>query len=65
MALERITIYPKDIQQITGRSERYGRLLIRKIKTHLNKKSHQFVTIAEFCNYTGLSPEEVKKYLIY
>ena len=62
--MDRITIYPKDIQRITGRSERYGRLLIRKIKLHLNKEHHQFVTIEEFCAYTGLKLENVTHYLI-
>ncbi len=64
MKVDRITIYPKDIQLITGKSERYGRLLLRKIKMHLNKEHHQFVTIEEFCTYTGLKIENVTQYLI-
>lgn len=64
MKVDRITIYPKDIQLITGKSERYGRLLLRKIKNHLNKEDHQFVTIEEFCTYTGLKIENVTQYLI-
>jgi hypothetical protein len=58
-----MTIYPKDIQRITGRSDRYGRTLLRKIKTHFNKQDHQFVTIEEFCTYTGLKEEIVNKLL--
>jgi len=58
-----MTIYPKDIQRITGRSDRYGRTLIRKIKTHFNKQDHQFVTIEEFCSYTGLKEDIVNKLL--
>lgn len=64
MIRDRITIYPKDIQRITGKSERYGRMLLQKIKTHLNKDSHQFVTIEEFCAYTGLKIETVSQYLL-
>lgn len=64
MKAERITIYPKDIQRITGRSERYGRMLIRRIKQKLNKQEHQFVTIEEFCEYTGLKMESVRQHVI-
>ena len=51
---KRICIYPKDIQRITGRSERYGRNIIQEIKLKLNKAPHQFITIEEFANYAGL-----------
>jgi len=64
MELKRIIIYPKDIQIITGRSERYGRSLIQKIKGHLKKEPHHFVSIKEFCDYTGLEEEEVKSHII-
>ena len=59
--MERLCIYPKDIQVITGRSERYGRKLIRKMKDAFSKKDHQFITIEEFCNYTGLTIIDVQK----
>jgi hypothetical protein len=64
MRVNRIIIYPKDIQRITGKSERYGRLLIKRIKEHLQKADHQVVSIEEFCNYTGLKLELVKEFLI-
>lgn len=50
----RICIYPKDIQIITGKSERQCRNIINSIKILNNKQKHQLVTIEEFCNYTGL-----------
>lgn len=55
----RVCIYPKDIQRITGKSERYGRILINNIRNAYSKKAHQFVTIQEFCNYTGINEELV------
>jgi hypothetical protein len=59
MEVKRICIYPKDIQRITGKSERYGRLLLSKIRELNEKEEHQYVTIDEFCRYTGLSVEQV------
>ena len=61
MRLKRIIIYPKDVQRITGKSERYGRHLIRKIKQDLNKEDHQYVTINEFSRFVGVPVEEVEE----
>ncbi len=64
METKRICIYPKDIQRITGRSERYGRALIAKIKEKYEKEEHQFVSVEEFCRYTGLKTEQVYPFII-
>ena len=61
MKYQRLCIYPKDVQLITGRTERYGCKLLTEIKKKLNKTEHQFVSIDEFCNYTGLDVEQVKQ----
>ena len=63
--MERVCIYPKDIQLVTGKSERWGRDIIRKIKQEYNKQEHQLVTIDEFCCYMGLDVASVKRCLIY
>ena len=47
--MKRICIYPKDVQVVTGKSERYGRTIIKMIKERLNKEAHQLVTVDEFC----------------
>jgi len=64
MIPKRICIYPKDIQLITGRSERYGRKLLQTIRENLDKESHQFITIDEFSEYTGIKEEIVKQFLV-
>jgi len=60
----RLCIYPKDIQRITGKSDRYSRELLRKIRLHLQKQEHQLVTIEEFSTYMGLSLEAVQQFII-
>ena len=62
--MERLCIYPKDVQVVTGRSERYGRSLIRQIKKKFSKENHQLVTIDEFCSYTGLCVNSVRQVLL-
>lgn len=64
IATSRIIIYPKDIQRITGKSERYGRFLLRKIKDDLAKEDHHFVTVEEFSRYTGLSPDLIHPFIV-
>ena len=57
--MRRLCIYPSDVESITGRSKNYSRKLIQSIKKRNNKVKHQFVTVEEFCDYTGLLPETV------
>lgn len=61
---KRVCIYPKDVQRITGKSYRYSRLLLIDLRNHLNKQEHQFITIEEFCQYTGLKLEQVLPLII-
>ncbi|WP_299664690.1 hypothetical protein [uncultured Polaribacter sp.] len=63
MITKRACIYPKDIQRITGRSERYGRKLLQDIREFLGKESYQFVTIHKFSEYTGIQLDIVKEYI--
>lgn len=63
MRLKRAIIYPKDIQRITGKSERYGRLVIQRIKEELKKDDHQLVTVQEFSHYAGIDQELVEEFI--
>lgn len=63
MKSNRVCIYPKDVQRITGRSERYGRLLLHQIRKHFDKQPHQFITVDEFAEFTGIDLDIVKDYL--
>ena len=61
---QRLIIYPKDIQRITGKSERWGRILLQKVMKKLNKEEHQAVSVEEFCIYFGLKIEQVQPFII-
>jgi hypothetical protein len=63
MKITRTCIYPKDIQCITGRSERYGRKLLNDAKQYFGKQSNQFITSEEFSEYSGIKLEIVNEYL--
>jgi hypothetical protein len=61
---KRICIYPKDVQNITGRKEKTARRLLNKIKLQLGKPEEGFVTVQEFSQFTGITMEEVSRFLI-
>lgn len=63
MKLKRLVIYTKDIQCITGRSERYARKVLKKIREKFNKERHQVITRSEFCTYMNLREDEIDNYL--
>ena len=63
-ALKRVCIYPKDIQRITGKSYRQSTRLMQKIKKDLNKLDNEFLTIDEFCNYSGIKYEQLDHLII-
>jgi len=63
MRIVRACIYPKDIQRITGRSERYGRKLLNDIRDYFDKEPHQFITIKEFSEYSGIGIDLINEYI--
>lgn len=50
--------------QITGKSERYSREILRKIKVLHNKEKFQLVSVQEFCDFIGLNSDEVEEKLM-
>ena len=60
---DRIVIYPRDIANITGCSDRTARLILQRIRKINNKTVGQYVTIKEFCSYSGFTESEVTKFL--
>jgi hypothetical protein len=60
----RIVIYAKDVMNITGRKERAARKLLAQIRRKYKKRRGDFLSMKEFCNFTGLDETEVKEFLI-
>lgn len=60
----RIVIYAKDIMNITGRKERAARKLLARIRKKYRKKKGEFISIKEFCEFTGLDETLVRSFLV-
>jgi hypothetical protein len=61
--MSRLCIYPKDIQRITGKSERQARNILTNIKAIHNRQKHQFVSIYELCDYMGISLQHSQSFI--
>ncbi|HSQ45115.1 MAG TPA: hypothetical protein VLM16_08975 [Ginsengibacter sp.] len=65
MIPNRIVIYAKDISNITGRKERTARKMIAQIPKKYKKKKGDFISVREFCSYSGLAEDSIYPFLTY
>lgn len=59
----RLCIYPKDVQRITGKSYRQSIRILKAVRQMFDKPDSGYVSVTEFCMYSGLSYEEVVSFL--
>lgn len=59
----RMCLFPADIMTLTGKSYKATLVLMQKIRKVNNKPEKAFVSIDEFCFFTGLDQEEVREHL--
>lgn len=59
----RIVIYPKDVMNITGRSERTARRLLARLRKQYKKETGAFITVEEFCMFTGFKEDKIIPFL--
>ena len=57
--MKRICVYPKDVAAITGRSERTGCNILKKLKIKLNKTKGQYVSLEDLCTELGIDFDKV------
>ncbi|RPD38571.1 hypothetical protein EG028_25230 [Chitinophaga barathri] len=57
---QRLVIYPRDIMDILGLSESSARRYLKQLKKTLGKSEHHFITVMEFCLFSGISIEEIR-----
>ena len=60
----RVCMYPKDVQRIMGKEYTQARLYLIKIKKHLKKEDHQYISVEEFSKFSGLPLEEVLRCML-
>lgn len=61
--MNRIVVYPKDLCQFTGKSEKYARALMKKIYEHFSKSNNLPLTIFEVCDYLKVDVQQMKTWM--
>ncbi|WP_338396143.1 hypothetical protein [Fulvitalea axinellae] len=59
--MKRIVIYPKDIQIVTGKSPSGARRELREVRKALGKGDHQYVTLEEYAEHSGIGLQKLEK----
>lgn len=62
---QRIVVHSKDVENITGLMPRSARRLLQSIRERAGKPKGAFVTVREFCSFTGIDEELLKDYLCF
>lgn len=57
--MEPLCIYPKQAARLLNIKDRQAQRLFRNIRFVLKKDRHQYITIKEFCAYTGLDEGQI------
>lgn len=57
----RSIIYPKDVQNITGKGYLASYRMLQKVREALNKPPGSLVSIRDFCRFTGLDEDDMKE----
>lgn len=61
--MKRIILYNKDVQLLTGKSEKASYRLMVKIKQAIGKERCLPLTLYEFCDYVRLRPDQIRELL--
>jgi predicted RNA-binding protein YlqC (UPF0109 family) len=60
---KRIVLYPRDVENLTGRKGRTARAILQKVREHFGKSKNAPVTVREFCRFMALDEAEVRENL--
>ena len=60
---ERIVLYPRDVANIIGKSQRTAQRLIDTIRAAFGDHGQNFVTVRELCIFCNMEEEAVRRFL--
>jgi predicted RNA-binding protein YlqC (UPF0109 family) len=60
---QRAVIHSRDVENITGRKGRTAQTILQNIRKAFGKQKYQFVTVSEFCQFTGIDEPTVRQYI--
>jgi hypothetical protein len=57
---KRIVLYPRDVENLTGRKGRTARVILQKVRLYFGKPKNAPVTVREFCIFMFLDEKDVR-----
>lgn len=60
---KRIVLYPRDVENLTGRKGRTARAILQKVREYFGKPKNTPVTVREYCSFMYLDETEVREQL--
>lgn len=63
MSLERLAVYPSDLQRITGQSVRTCQRILNKIRDMFGLQKRQYVTVYQASEYFGIPVSDITRYV--
>ena len=60
---ERLVVHAKDVMVIAGIGERGAQRLLEKTRKRYNRLPRSYVSIQDFCGFTGFNEEMVRVFL--
>ncbi len=63
MMIKRCVVYAKDVSRITGKSVRYGQLVLRKARDFFQKSKEEYVTVDEFSQFSRIPVPLIMEYM--
>lgn len=63
--LRRVVVFPRDVENITGKKGRTARRYIEKMRKAYGKKKHQFITVKEFSSFTGIEEDVIHRFIFH
>jgi hypothetical protein len=57
--MPQVVIYPKEVAQLTGNGYEASKRLLQRVRAKFGKDARAYVSVREFCQYTGLPEQEV------
>jgi hypothetical protein len=59
----RVVVYPRDIENITGRRPRTAARILQQIRNLNKKEKRQLITVKELCDYLKVPEEVIRPFL--
>ena len=63
--LRRVVVFPRDVENITGKKGRTARRYLQKMRKAYGKNERQFITVKEFSSFSGIEEDVIHRFMFH